>query len=120
MCKIDDAIDYFRNQNTEAHIYCSNSKHCDKDTLEMFEMNDLAIQALKEKKQREWVKCSDRLPEAHTDVLILTNNNQFIIGRWISKGDRSWWIPCIGKWISFDDTPYWQPLPQPYKEAENE
>lgn len=53
MDKIEKTINYFHNQNNEANCYCGNSKHYDKETLEMFEMNDIAIKALKEKQQRE-------------------------------------------------------------------
>jgi len=53
MSKFEKAINYFYDQNNEAYIYCSYSKHYDKETLEMFEMNDIAIKALIEKQQHK-------------------------------------------------------------------
>jgi len=53
MNKIEKAINHLLNQNNEANIYCSYSKHYDKETLEMFKMNGVAIRALKEKQKRE-------------------------------------------------------------------
>jgi glutaredoxin len=60
MNRIEKAINYLIDQNNEANCYCGYSKHYDKETLEMFEINDIAIKTLREKQQRnngcQWCK----------------------------------------------------------------
>lgn len=82
------------------------------------EIQQTILQTLEGKQQREWIPVSERLPEAHVDVLMITDKGEYVIGYWVSKGDHSWWAHSVGKWIDFDEAPYWMPLPEPHKEAE--
>lgn len=70
-----------------------------------------------------WVKCKDRLPELHEDVLMFFdsgNETNMAVGflhdidehvtLWCSYSDCGWFTDC-------DDSPsHWAPLPSPPKE----
>lgn len=67
-----------------------------------------------------WVKCKNRLPEFHEDVLMLFDNGNEMnmavgflrdmdeyITLWCAYTDCGWYTDC-------DDSPlYWMPLPKP-------
>lgn len=73
---------------------------------------------------RRWVKCKNRLPELHEDVLMLfdTGSEQTMavgfladvdehVTSWCAYSDSGWHTDC-------DDSPtYWMPLPEPPKQA---
>jgi hypothetical protein len=78
---------------------------------------DFAVKNLKERPQ-EWIPVSERLPEVHKAVLV-----------WCPEHRNIFCASCddYGEWNIFgaycrvhDEVIAWMPLPEPYKEAENE
>lgn len=60
----------------------------------------------------EWIKCSDRLPEANKAVLAFRLGA--IVGFYM-KPDGLWYQDgfCIKQHNGFDDVTHWMPLPAP-------
>ena len=68
----------------------------------------MAITALREQEQREWISVSERLPEDKELVLVTAKNcNPFTC--WYNAPFRKW--ACSG-WIEIT---HWMPLPEPPK-----
>ena len=63
-------------------------------------------------KNRTWIPCKERLPEIGGEVLFCDIDGDIYVGH-----------RAIGHWWSVDDkvknVTAWMPLPEPYKEAEN-
>lgn len=63
----------------------------------------------------DWIKCSERMPEADADVLVWCKTNYrdemgARVGCWcIGHG---WW-GGTDEWADYDSTTHWQPLPEP-------
>ena len=72
-------------------------------------------------KNNNWIPCSERLPEIRKDVLAVVKYSGFMgmHGTWIKIGhlesDNEWLGDCIGGKVIA-----WQPLPEPYREQEDE
>ena len=61
-----------------------------------------------------WIPCSERLPDSKEYVLV-TDYGETNMGRRFC--DR-WWLDCCGDKLK--DVTAWMPLPEPYREEENE
>lgn len=92
------------NSSTQENMICQNKgiKYA------IRKVNELA-----EEYKGGWIACSERLPEANQKVLTCDKDG------WISVNVN---MPYIGVRNDFECGYYvaWQPLPQPYKENENE
>ena len=97
----------------------------------------LAIQALTEKLEREWIPVSERLPEEYEqssdiydmDTLAVIDTKHFtasdLMVVTVKDIDKDILFVCDditvdGKWVNFSDgfeVIAWQPLPEPYKEV---
>jgi hypothetical protein len=97
----------------------------------------LAIQALTEKLEREWIPVSERLPEEYeqssdvydietlavTDTKYFKSSDLVIVTVYDYDKDKTFVCDDItvdSKWCNFESDSFnvlaWQPLPQPYKE----
>ena len=70
----------------------------------------VAIKALEEPEQR-WIPCSEKLPEAYTDVIV-TNGIGIYIG-WINPTDKVWRVDSESEYF-IEDIIAWMPCPKPY------
>lgn len=95
---------------------------------EMLEVRNMAIEALQEPEQPQvggWIPVSERLPEEGYGVLVTVNgkhnNITFIDALQIAEYDSTdgWIIEGYLDWANPDVTA-WQPLPEPFKESEEE
>ena len=83
-----------------------------------------AIEALQEQ-ERKWIPVSERLPEDGYGVLVTVNgkhnNITFVDALEIAEydGDFGWIVEGYPQWTDTNVTA-WQPLPEPYKEGEQE
>ena len=83
-----------------------------------------AIEALQEQ-ERKWIPVSERLPEDGYGVLVTVNgkhnNITFVDALEIAEydGDFGWIVEGYPQWTDPNVTA-WQPLPEPYKEGEQE
>lgn len=72
-------------------------------------------------RDRNWIKCSERLPEVGDKVLVrIPVCNYFNIENAEYKGDGRFlcaWFSTRGKGCAYDVT-HWQPLPEPPKDGE--
>ena len=78
---------------------------------------------------QEWIPCSERLPEEHTEVLLLGIKNM-MVGYWQEGdfgGERAWRIMSGDGWETDSVFPpdvfepiAWMPLPKPWKGATDE
>ena len=65
-----------------------------------------------ERKTREWIPCSERLPEYGESVLCYFEEGEdFGVNHVIDEEDGEWFI---------DGVTAWMPLPEPYKGGEND
>ncbi len=74
-----------------------------------------------------WISCSERLPEDERRVLILNDDSRYLIG-FVKETD--WGKEWRYQFDMYDDDVYeekeqgkiiaWMPLPEPYKEGEQE
>lgn len=70
----------------------------------------LAIKALEERQQGEWIPVTERVPEEEADYEITLNNKQVTIDHAVD-----------GKFMFHNgDVIAWKPLPEPYKEGDKE
>ena len=94
----------------------------------VFEFGNMLIDYMKRMKkepERKWIPVSERLPEEGYRVLATVNgkhnNTTFIDALEIAEydSDEGWIIEGYLDWINPDVTA-WMPLPEPYKESEEE
>lgn len=70
---------------------------------------EMAIEALESK---DWIPCSERLPENDNDVLVQMPDYSMMVDS-IAASSSGWFLS------EKDDLPIaWQPLPEPYEEDE--
>lgn len=83
---------------------------------------DMAINALEKQKDNGWIPCSERLPEEYGDYLVwwtdITSKQYYEIAEYEPNNGWVGEIPQAveGKYSVIA----WQPLPVPYKEANND
>ena len=96
-----------------------NTYYCTDEDLQAL---DLAIKALEERPQDEWVLITERLPDYMEDTLVTiqVNNREpkvrsgfYAHGYFHNDNGDTW------NWND-PEVKAWMPLPEPYKEAENE
>lgn len=80
---------------------------------------DLAIQALKEKLERErstdgWVSIRNRLPETPKEVLVWIPNAGIYLGYYNALEEYKCWMKGLGECII--GVTHWSPTPKPPKE----
>ena len=86
---------------------------------------DMAIEALQEPQVGGWIPVTERLPEDGYGVLVTVNgkhnNITFVNALEIAEygNTEGWIIEGYLDWINPDVTA-WMPLPEPYKESEEE
>ena len=97
----------------------------DRETyIQRFEALRMAIEALQEP-ERKWIPVSERLPEDGCRVLVTVNgkhnNITFVNALEIAEygNTEGWIIEGYLDWLDPDVTA-WMPLPEPYKESEEE
>lgn len=79
---------------------------------------NMAIEALKEPKQGEWIPCSERLPEEHGYYIVQTDGSHNAVidiaeyGKFFRKPEYE----CVWEWNKASKIIAWMPLPEPYKE----
>lgn len=80
-------------------------------------MEKLARYEDAEEKDRlgKWIPCSERLPEDNTDVIICFHNGEITEMRYLGNGIFQGIYEHTTKAIVA-----WMPLPEPYKEGEDE
>ena len=85
----------------------------------------MAIEALQEPQVGGWIPVSERLPEDGYGVLVTVNGKHdniiFLDALETAEydGDFGWIVKGHPKWTDPNVTA-WQPLPEPYKESEQE
>ena len=92
----------------------------------------LAVNALEERPQGEWIPVSERLPDNETEVLFQYEYGQLMrVGYHIhdstiypfgyeDENETGWYDSEDNFICGSDEVIAWIPLPEPYKEAENE
>lgn len=102
--------------------WCHDCKEYDKERHCCPRWNRVIRQALKELKdaqpEQQWISCKDRLPEVNESVLVTTEWNDISIAWRI--GIDKWFIHEGNTNATTDDLAAWMPLPEPYKEKDNE
>lgn len=93
-------------------------KVCDTNSLEDF--RDLMIAALADLPPvRQWIPCSEQLPEEDTDVLITDEDGDIDIAHYEYN---SWSEDPIVEWWNYEYKTYavaWMPLIEPYEVKTN-
>jgi hypothetical protein len=84
--------------------------------IEIFEyMYDLLIGTLEKQLNGGWISASERLPKEDEEVLVTTIGNQVCWAfRYLDE-----WNTCLSTFEN-EYVLAWMPLPEPYKEVENE
>jgi len=87
---------------------------------------DYAIKALEKRPQGEWISVSERLPNEAFGCLVTiwdtdrrTQEEYEYVLPYAVGYDGETWNDCDGEVIPFEVIA-WMPLPEPYKEVENE
>lgn len=66
----------------------------------------------------QWIPVSERLPQDVTEVLLVDYDGFMLIGWCEYNNDNGLWWNYMGA-IDFTEIIAWMPLPEPYKESEN-
>lgn len=87
---------------------------CGEETFKTIEFKN-AIEALEKQLNGSWISASERLPKEDEEVLVTTIGNQVCWAfRYLDE-----WNTCLSTFEN-NDVLAWMPLPEPYKEVENE
>lgn len=78
-------------------------------------MADTIVELESKLAEREWIPCSERLPEVDVEVLTTTDWSDILIA-WLNE-DGTWETEELI--LANDEILAWMPLPKPYK-AESE
>ena len=100
---------------------------CNKYNTENINMaTDMAIRALKERPTGEWITVNEGLPDDAFGCLVTimdtdrrTQEEYEYVLHYAVGYDGETWNDCDGEVIPYEVIA-WQPLPKPYKEAEND
>ena len=100
----------------------------DRETyMQRFEALRMAIEALQEPQVGDWIPVSERLPEERQDryypISLVTLDNEDVCLGVYRYDDKEWWTRMSeGETVYTTDhkVTAWQPLPEPYKESEEE
>lgn len=65
-----------------------------------------------------WIPCSDRMPEEKKEVLISADGELYIAEYEIDHG-KGYWSEVV-EYRNVTDVDAWMPLPEPYKEENND
>lgn len=103
---------------------CHACKYHKTDKCHEKEAYDMAISALESQINSGWIKCSDRLPKIPEPNSIFENKPLELYLVTVRNADYSFRAFWNGKaftdgWSKLDVSA-WQPLPEPYKESEEE
>lgn len=71
----------------------------------------MALGAVVTQSASQWIPCSERLPKKDGDYLVTTHSGQIARYIFIGGSSEEYWRRCAKAWM---------PLPQPYKEAQND
>lgn len=103
-------------------VWCRACEH--RDDMDFIEdAPTIDAQPVKRGEMSEWIRCSERMPEANEDVLVVINPGDYQsihIGYMYNEGD---WMIDGEFWYEEGDPSitHWMPLPEPPKEVdENE
>ena len=66
----------------------------------------------------EWIPVSDRLPEEYESVLLSTNFGDVLVGFLTSS--KQWAVESVGYPYAEYKVLAWMPLPEPYKEQNDD
>ena len=106
--------------DTLLHLMCGEEREDGyKPTMEeMSNSMDLLKDLANKADAFEWIPVSERLPEDNQIVLTSKNNSISILKY---HADTKHWYETNGNWWwSFNMVDAWMPLPEPYKENEDE
>ena len=78
-----------------------------------------AISALEEQERDKWIPCSDRMPEGECDVLVTDKFGEVSHAVYL-HWDGNWCFVSAEEYMMLEDVKAWKPVPEPYKEGENE
>lgn len=59
----------------------------------------------------EWIKCSEQMPMACRDVIIIDTDMVSRVA-WFNDRNDAWYVTGVG-WFSRDEVTHWMPLPEP-------
>ena len=121
--KIEEAIYCLKSQSERYSEVCEECPlygqtgvdHCCEDALQM------AITALQN--QPVWIPVSDRLPEKNKKVIIFTKTENLYIGTYCQNIDKTQdgvFLIRDNIYMQIDRIAAWMPLPEPYRENEEE
>ena len=68
---------------------------------------------------QQWIPCSERLPVEGESVLLCDRYGDMTLGRLVRTDEGYKW-DIYAWWNDIDDWNAWMPLPEPYKEKDNE
>lgn len=83
----------------------------------VFEFGNMLIdymERMEKEPERKWIPVSERLPEEAGNYLV-TRSGYTWVANWFN--DTWWGVEKKYRWTNIDA---WQPLPEPYKEREEE
>lgn len=74
-----------------------------------------------ERPKGKWIPVRERLPEDRELILFSTKTDRVFQGKFFEDNtDRQWYSFRDDAWAWNNVVTAWQPLPEPYKEADNE
>lgn len=81
-------------------------------------MSDDLISRRRKERRMKWIPCSERLPELDREVLACTNDGYMYIAKRYEPWDCEWYETL--EYRRLLTVTAWMPLPEPYKQEENQ